>query len=418
VQELTENDYPYDIVQLRYTKNADNGPVDTLFDVFVADWNKRFASPILEINSVDRLFKAFADAHGDEIPVRTGGEISPYWEDGAYSTAQEENDSRMLSRRTIRMEQWARDSDVHDRADWYPLHRFLVLWHEHTWGAWCSISDPEIFFTTEQWRIKKSFLDSARVEYNRIAHVIGYPEDEDADPPVIFDSKITGFDVDPMTGGLSSVMIKDIPITWDTFGHHPFQLVYVEGTDDPLQTVPVVNHVEILLDDAWHKEVRVQSAMAFFPGITTTYRLDKHYGILDVEFKLDKLKNEAKESLHLCIPFVHDSMSYGDGAHALHYPTDQLAGSNREFICTPRQVTLKTGNQRIRIETPEVALVEIGGIIDEHRERGAKVWTREPQPTAPMYLYVLNNYWHTNYKAYQEGEIKFNVRLTGEKVKN
>ena len=418
VQELTGNGYPYDIVQLRYTKNADNGPVDTLFDVFVADWNNRYASPTLVLNSVDNLFQAFINRHGGDIPVKTGGEISPYWEDGAYSTAQEENDSRMLARRTIRMEEWARAQALHDRIDWYPLHRFLVLWHEHTWGAWCSVSDPDIFFTTEQWRIKKSFLDSARVEYDRIARVIGYPAEEDEDPPVISDAVITDFQVDAKSGGLSSVMVKDMPVPWDDSGHDPFQLVYIEGTNDSKEALPVVRRVEITTDDAWHKEVRVQSAMPFFPTITTTYRLDKLYGILEAEFKLDKLKNPGKESLHLCLPFAHDGLSYGDGAHALHYPGDQLPGSNREFICTPEAVSLEQGDQVIRIETPEVALVELGGIIDEHQERGAKIWKRNVQSTSPLYLYILNNYWHTNYKADQEGEIRFKVRLVVEKAKS
>jgi len=152
--------------------------------------------------------------------------------------------------------------------------------------------------------------------------------------------------------------------------------------------------------------------MAFFPGITTTYRLDKDYGILEAEFKLDKLKNPGKESLHLCLPFAHDQFSYGLGGSVLQYPTNQLPGSNREFICTPETVFLRQGEHTIRIETPEVALVELGGIVDEHQERGAKVWKRNVQPTSPLYLYILNNYWHTNYKAYQEGEILFHVRVS------
>jgi hypothetical protein len=370
------------------------------------------------VSSVDKLFQAFADAHGDEIPVRTGGEISPYWEDGAYSTAQEENESRMLARRTIRMEQWARDNDVHERVDWYPLHRFLVLWHEHTWGAWCSISDPEIFFTTEQWRIKKSFLDSALVQYDLIAKRLDYAEPA----PDLSSAKgllpITDIAADTRTGGLASVRLEgsDLPVV--AGDHTLFQLVYVEGTDQPVHTVPRVMQVETVRDDEHRKEIVVHSSMPHFPVITTTYVLDKVSHVLEVRYALTKTRNLNKESLHVCLPIRHDRLEYGEAGHRLHYPSDQLPGSNYEFICTPDDLRLVDGDVAYHIRTPEVALVELGGIIDEHREGGAKVWTREPRPTAPLYLYVLNNYWHTNYKAYQEGEIKFNVRLTGQKVKN
>ncbi|MBK6777521.1 MAG: hypothetical protein IPG74_17330 [Flavobacteriales bacterium] len=43
----------------------------------------------------------------------------------------------------------------------YRAKRSIVMWHEHTWGAWCSISDPDAHFTTDQWRVKKAFADSA-----------------------------------------------------------------------------------------------------------------------------------------------------------------------------------------------------------------------------------------------------------------
>ena len=56
----------------------------------------------------------------------------------------------------------------------FQLQKNIVLFHEHTWGSWCSISDPEIFFTTEQWRIKKSFVDSALVQYQRLASKVKF----------------------------------------------------------------------------------------------------------------------------------------------------------------------------------------------------------------------------------------------------
>jgi len=45
------------------------------------------------------------------------------------------------------------DSEMLNRA-----RRDVVMFDEHTWGAWCSISDPDSDFTREQWAFKRNFL--------------------------------------------------------------------------------------------------------------------------------------------------------------------------------------------------------------------------------------------------------------------
>ena len=62
-----------------------------------------------------------------------------------------------------------------------------------------------------------------------------------------------------------------------------------------------------------------------------------------------------------------------------------------------------------------INLFEIGKLIDETTVNGAKVWRTQPANLNTAYLYVLNNYWHTNYKAYQGGHFDFTVELLVEK---
>jgi alpha-mannosidase len=39
--------------------------------------------------------------------------------------------------------------------------RKVLLYSEHTWGAWCSISDPDSDFTRDQWEVKRGFAEEA-----------------------------------------------------------------------------------------------------------------------------------------------------------------------------------------------------------------------------------------------------------------
>ena len=63
--------------------------------------------------------------------------------------------------------------------------------------------------------------------------------------------------------------------------------------------------------------------------------------------------------------------------------------------------------------TLDAPLVEIGAITDERPDPRSRVrtWRSETAAGTAVYTYLLNNYWHTNYKAEQEGRLRFRFVL-------
>ena len=102
-RELTERGYPYEIVQVRYTVGGDNGPVDPKLPEFVASWNERYETPRLVLDSAQGLFEAFERRYGASLPEKRG-DLTPYWEDGAISSAGEEILARAAARRLVQAE--------------------------------------------------------------------------------------------------------------------------------------------------------------------------------------------------------------------------------------------------------------------------------------------------------------------------
>lgn len=410
--ELIEKNYPFDLVQLRYTKNADNGPVDTGLHRFVEKWNKTYRYPQLKISSVDELFASFEKKYSKDIPVFTG-EISPYWEDGAYSTAAEERQNRQLVLQTIALEKYAANMGILKRLknELYPLHRNIVLFHEHTWGAWCSVSDPDVFFSTEQWRIKKQFLDSAQYYFDRLAKRIGFLYVESVRGPGRI--LVENFTVDTATGAISQLLINGQNQAATDQPFKLFEPVYQLGLNPSTLSRPSVVSVTEKENSSNNRTVEVTGQLKGCKKYTVRYSLDKTTGMLTARFRFDKTKEREKESLHIAFPFsyVNPALEYGDGQHQLRYPQDQLAGSNKEFVCVEKEISLQSGKIKAVLSSPLFALWEIGGLIDENRLNGAKVWKREVQPTSSVFLYLLNNYWHTNYKADQEGPLDVEVTL-------
>ncbi len=410
--ELIEKKYPYDLVQLRYTKNADNGPVDTVLHQFVEKWNRTYRYPQLKISSVDELFASFEKKYNKQIPVYTG-EISPYWEDGAYSTTAEEMQNRQLVLKAIALERYAKKNGKNSllKNELYALHRNIVLFHEHTWGAWCSTSDPDVFFTTEQWRIKKQFVDSAQYYYDRIAARTGftYTETKTVRPTIA----ITDISIDPVSGAISRLMVNGQNQAATDHPFNFFEPVYQLGLNPTSVFRPAEVSIKEKENSAAIRTVEVNGQLKGCKSYSILYTLDKKAGRLTAKFHFDKTKKREKESLHIAFPFIYEQpvLEYGNGRQPLRYPQDQLAGSNKEFVCVERELSLQSGNVKAVLSSPLFALWEIGGLIDENRVNGAKVWKSNTQPTSSLYLYLLNNYWHTNYKADQEGIIEFDITL-------
>ncbi len=162
LSQLEQNNYPYDIVSFRYSIGSDNGPPDTQIADVVKEWNETYASPRMIIATTTELFKVFENKYGSRLPVYKG-DLTGYWEDGAASSARETAMNRNSSERLVQAEfLWSIL-----RPESFPAEEFakawnrVLLYNEHTWGSWNSISDPHSDFTKHQWEVKKSFAEEA-----------------------------------------------------------------------------------------------------------------------------------------------------------------------------------------------------------------------------------------------------------------
>ena len=161
---LEAEKHPYDIAIARYNIGGDNGPPDPGLPDFVRQWNQQYASPRIVIATAGEAFRAFEDRFGATLPEKRG-DFTPYWEDGAASSALETAVNREAAERLVQAQAlWAMLSPgPYPAADFEAAWRNIILYDEHTWGAHNSISEPESEFALSQWRTKQAFaLDAER----------------------------------------------------------------------------------------------------------------------------------------------------------------------------------------------------------------------------------------------------------------
>lgn len=158
-------DYPYDVAQFR-AYLVDNTPPPTHLSQMVQDWNQQYQFPRLILSGAPAAFKDLESKYGDKIPSHRG-DYTPYWEDGAASSARETSMNRMATLRMPEAEKaWAL-ARVAGYGEPVPLQQieqgydYAMLYSEHTWGAHTSISEPTSFFTQDQWRVKRGFAENA-----------------------------------------------------------------------------------------------------------------------------------------------------------------------------------------------------------------------------------------------------------------
>jgi hypothetical protein len=159
---LEERGYPFEIAYVRWSGHGDNAVPDPAICEFVRDWNTKYTWPHFIICGTSEAFRAFEQRYGSQLP-NVRGDWTPYWEDGAGSSARETALNRASSDRLTQAEALF----AMLKPSGYPAAAFedawnkVLLYSEHTWGADVSVTQPESQKTREQWEIKKGYAEAA-----------------------------------------------------------------------------------------------------------------------------------------------------------------------------------------------------------------------------------------------------------------
>ncbi len=496
--ELENNRYPYDITHLRWNVHGDNGSPDEKVADVVRDWNARYAWPRLTISTTAAAFRAFERRYGGELPEYSG-DYTPYWEDGAASSALETALNRASAERLVQAETlWAmRNPGPFPAAAFQEAWRNVLLYSEHTWGAHNSISQPDLPFVRDQWKVKQNFaLDADRqsrallsaalqsgtgaapvpaeldvfntASWERAGLVTLSREQSGAGDRVV-DSQGKPVPSQRLASGELVFLARNVP----PFAARRFR---VEAGPAPAQgpvkaEAAALSHPEFtvridertggiasLFSRALDRElVDAKAATAlndyfYLPGpdlqglqrngeprITAKERgplvaslliesdapgckrLLREVRVVDgldyVEIinTVDKLPVRAKEGVHFGFGFnVPDGTVRMDVGWAVVRPElDQIPASCKNWFSVQRWVDISNDRFGLTWSPVDAPLVEVGGITANliGSQTNPEVWIQHLQPSQTIYSWVMNNHWHTNYRAEQEGPTVFRYAI-------
>lgn len=158
VEDLEKKGYPYDMVNVRYGIGADNGPPNPALPDSVKAWNERYVWPKLIVSRNSDMMKEFERRYQDVIPV-VKGDFTPYWEDGMASTSADTGICRRAKEQLVQAQTlWTmQDSRTYPHEQFGRAWINLIMYDEHTWGAYNSISNPDHDFAVQQALYKQRY---------------------------------------------------------------------------------------------------------------------------------------------------------------------------------------------------------------------------------------------------------------------
>jgi hypothetical protein len=497
LQGLEARGYPYDMVHVRHCL-GDNGAPDVHFADTVKQWNATYAYPKLVIATTGEMFRDFEQRHGSKLPVARG-DFTPYWEDGAASSARETALNRASADRLTQAETLLalRNPDGYQAGDFWQAWRNVVLYDEHTWGAHNSISQPDEPFVKSQWAIKQAFALQADEQSRKLLDAALGPGQAAGTPWEAVDVfnttdwkrtdlvelplgvKVTGDVVRTESGrtvpsqrladGRLAFLAGDVPsfgsrrfffatgtpgstgkaradkvslstpslrvlldettgaITSLRHGKAGAELVdrtagtalndyfYLPGSDLKGLKRSVTTRIQVREAGPLVASLLVESEAPGCAALTREVRVIDGLERVDIVNVVDKRAVRAKEGVHFGFGFnVPGGVMRMDVPWGIVRPElDQIPGACKNWFTVQRWVDVSNERYGITWATPDAPLVQVGGITANliGSLSDPKAWLDHLEPSQTLYSWVMNNHWHTNYRAEQEGPTVFRFSL-------
>jgi hypothetical protein len=121
---------------------------------------------------------------------------------------------------------------------------------------------------------------------------------------------------------------------------------------------------------------------------------------------IDKKKIYDKENIRFVFPFnIENPKTRIDLAWSVIEPEkDQLKGANKNYFTVQRWIDVSNNKRGITLATVDAPLVELGAMNGEAWiTPSGQEWFTKTSSSSKIFSWAMNNSWHTNYKAEQEG---------------
>lgn len=443
-----EKDYQYDAISLQVS--MDNMSPDLKICNIVKEWNEKRKIPFIKISTPSQFFRYMEKKYGKECPSYKLA-WPDWWADGNGSCAFETSLCLKNSRKIVENEAIYSYLNLMEKTP-YPykeieeIYKKLFFFGEHTFGADCSIKEPFSSQTLGQWAIKAGYVYQADIENRRINKAVKkiLEENQSEDFKKVdmcnrIENKFYIIEVDINKGFIKSIFDKETgEELCDVKSIYGFNQYIYENTGSPLKRDSIWDEKSEL--PLWAEERKRRDAdfiryslkivsMDTFESnnsikllingygkgcksIESEIILSKHYKFIEIRNTLYKEETLEPEGVYFAFPFnfrYPEIKLCGPGKSVFTPGKEQLPSTCMDWYSVEDWVILSDKNKSVLWVSPDAPLVQLSQI---NTGRWLKSLNIEK---GTVFSYVMNNYWYTNFRAFQCGKVSFRYFITSGK---
>ncbi|MBK7107065.1 MAG: glycosyl hydrolase family 38 [Ignavibacteriae bacterium] len=134
---------------------------------------------------------------------------------------------------------------------------------------------------------------------------------------------------------------------------------------------------------------------------------------IDFYFSINKLAITNPEAVYIAFPFTlqNSKINFEAQGGIVEPGKDQIPGTSTDWNIIQNFASIKNDETQIIFSSNDIPLVHLGGLNIGEFNYVAKL------ENSHIYSWVLNNYWVTNFRASQDGELKWSYSLTSVNTK-
>lgn len=142
--------------------------------------------------------------------------------------------------------------------------------------------------------------------------------------------------------------------------------------------------------------------------VVVEYRFYNSEPVIEIFYDMVKNPVTDPEALYVAFPFkMEDAEIIFEGQGGIVRPgLDQLEGTASDWNTIQNYVSVRSDKDQLVVVSPDVPLFHLGGM------NLGKFSYRHVPESIHLYSWVMNNYWTTNFRASQEGALKWRYLIT------
>jgi len=440
--------YPYDALCLQMA--MDNQPPLLKICDLVRNWNEKEKNPEIIVATPSMFFEYMKEKYGERFPVY---KLSwpDWWADGNGSCALET--CLCLNNRRKIIENECLWSLLNLKGKRYPEEKIRDIWKnlfffaEHTFGASESVSRPFSSLTLGQWAIKSGFIYQADIENQKLINngkkfFAGACQEEKEDrrnqkiEKDVMENDFYRIKFNLQAGRIESIydrqLKEELVDNQSSYSFNQYiyeninqpagrETIWQEHSEEPLWSArrkrkeaefvrykPVLESLEI------YRQEKGQRCILRLEGkscreIISEISLPDLSKRIEITNTISKNAVVEPEGLYFAFPFNFRTPGIricGPGKAVFQPEFQQLPGSCRDYYSIEDWAVISDEKKEVCFVSPDAPLIQIADI-------NTGKWLKKLLiENGTIFSYVMNNYWYTNFRAYQEGKINFRYFIT------